>query len=129
MTVLQGLHNKSCLIIAWHGCFKDFSGFSKHWLRMFGKMEDRIPTRCLLTMLHSISRPERQVLSRGLLELIHLVARHCKHRDYIHSLAFTSKERHASYKGTVTIHRSVTYGHVYAYTRSYQITMSSLIIQ
>lgn len=116
VTALQGLDNKSCLIITtWHRCFRDFSGFSKLWLRMFGEMEDRIRT---LTTLHSISHTERRVLSRGLLEVIHLKARHCKHCDYIHSLTFTSKERHASYWETVMIRRSVTYGHVNAYTHT-----------
>lgn len=116
VTALQGLDNKSCLIITtWHRCFRDFSGFSKLWLRMFGKMEDRIRT---LTMLHSISHTERRVLSRGLLEIIHLKACHCKHCDYIHSLTFTSKERHASYWETVMIRRSVTYGYVNAYTHT-----------
>lgn len=43
MTALQGLDSKSCLITTWQGCFRDdFSGFSK-LLRMFGKIEDKIP--------------------------------------------------------------------------------------
>lgn len=126
MTAVQGLDNKSCLIIPWHRCFRELSGFSKLWLRMFDRMEDKIRTR---TTLHSISHTKRRVLSRGLLEVIHLEARHCKHRDYIHSFAFTSKERHASCRETVMIHCSVTYGHANAYTRLYPITMSSLFTQ
>lgn len=78
----------------------------------------RIHTQCFQTTLHSISLPQRHALAHGLLEVIHLVAHFCKHCDYIHAVAFMSKERHASYKRTVEIYCLVTRGHANAHTNT-----------
>lgn len=95
--------------------FPGFYGFHSR-LKNFKKTE-----QCFWTTLHSISILQKLSLAHGLLEVIHLVVCYCKHYDYIHGLAFMSKERQASYRRTVKIYCLVTHGHANAHTCYTQI--------